>query len=322
MNSVKSVKSVLIAAAFGLSAASPVSALVLSADYSDPSVSGGIFQTAGGQLQSGPGGGAADITAIFKADVTAAFTYLQNSIKVAFNHVVTFKLRDFGMSGADGDSQITSEDVNLRPDSSIIRLDSGTVSHFFADPTPFDNSEYMMNFTDAVLGGGTINVGRYGTAVSGGAADMRTDILTLILHETEHSIGYSDGATRFEALVGPSTGAGGPDRSLVVPTTLTGLPSAFIIPFLSSAAHIDPFTQNAVYQHTVVSEPSFGDGDRWLTTGAEFYGLCTILGCTRDEVNANLIGTTAIPEPNTILLTAIAGLGLIGTARRRNRPSV
>ena len=115
MNSVKSVKSVLVAAAFGLSAASPVSALVLFADYSDSSVSGGIYQTAGGQLQSGPGGGAADITAIFKADVAAAFTYLQNSIKVAFNHVVTFKLRDFGMSGADGDSQITSEDVNSRP---------------------------------------------------------------------------------------------------------------------------------------------------------------------------------------------------------------
>ena len=248
---------------------------------------------------------------------------MENSIKVVFDHVVTFKLHDFTGQGADGDSQITSEYVtDSRPATSIIRLDSSNASHFFADSTPFDNSEYMMTFTDATLGGGTVNVGRYGTAVSGGPADARTDILTLVLHETEHSIGYSDGATRFVNLVGPSTVAGDPDRNLIVPTTLTGFASNFIIPFLAASGHIDPFAQGNVYGHTVVAEPSFGDGDRWLTTGAEFYGLCTILGCAPNEVNPNLVGpnVNAVPEPGSLWLMPMAGLGLFATTRRRKSP--
>lgn len=138
MKKINRIKSISAAAVLSLAVAAPASALVLTADYTDASVAGGIYQTATGQLQSGPGGGATDVTATFKANVAAAFTYLQNSIQVAWNHVVTFKLAT--LVGADGDSLITSEDVNLRPDASTIRFDNSAVRHFFVDPTPFDNS--------------------------------------------------------------------------------------------------------------------------------------------------------------------------------------
>lgn len=310
------IKSVLATAVITLAATAPASALILTADYSDASVSSGIFQTASGSIQSGPGGGAIDITDAFKADIAAVFTYLQNSIKVAFNHVVTFKLENLAGTGADGYSCCGTEDANQRPNSSTIVLDSSSNSSFYADATPFDNSEYTMNITDATLGGGTVNVGRFGSAFAGSAAENRTDILTLVMHETIHSIGFG-GATRFTALVGFDGAAGAPDRELVVPTALTGFASDFIIPFLSQSAHIDPFAQGNVYQRTVTSEPSFGNNDRWLLTGAEVYGLCTVLACTPDEVNPNLVGPNAVPEPGSLLLIALAGMGLIATTRRR-----
>ncbi len=310
------IKSALAISVISLAATAPASALVLMADYTDASVSGGIFQTASGQLQSGPGGGATDITATFKANIAAVFIYLQNSIKVAFNHVVTFKLQDLAGTGADGYSCCGTEDSNQRPNSSTIVLDSSSNSSFYADATPFDNSEYTMTYTDAILGGGTVNVGRSGSAFAGSAAENRTDILTLVMHETIHSIGFG-GATRFTALVGFDGAVGAPDRELVVPTALTGFASDFIIPFLSQSAHIDPFAQGNVYERAVTSEPSFGNNDRWLLTGAEVYGLCTVLGCTPDEVNANLVGPNAVPEPGSLLLVAMAGLSLIATTRRR-----
>ena len=54
------IKSALAAALLSLAVAAPASALVITADYSDATVSGGIYQLGSGQLQSGPGGGATD----------------------------------------------------------------------------------------------------------------------------------------------------------------------------------------------------------------------------------------------------------------------
>ena len=176
-----------------------------------------------------------------------------------------------------------------------------------------------MNFVDAALGGGSVNVGRYGTAVAAGAADGRTDVLTLLLHETMHSIGISSDSTRFENLVGPDTVATDPNRPLNIPASLTGLPLDFVIGFLAESSHIDPVSAGAVYEHTVTSEPSFTDGDRWLTTGAEIYAICVIEGCAANEVNPNLVGPNAVPEPGTLLLISVAGLGMIGIARRRRQ---
>lgn len=304
------------AAALGLATATPVSALILTADYTDMSVSGGIYQTAAGQLASTDlGGTATDISSVFKANVSAAFTYLQNSIKVAWNETITFKLFDFQAAGinADGDSGITGLDANDRPASSTIRLDSSSLSSFFVDMTPFDNSEYTMNYIDATLGGGVVNVGRYGSAVAGGVAENRTDVLTLLLHELVHSVGFNF-LDRFDAAAGGPVGQ--PNRKITVSAALSGLPSDFDLPFLSASDHVDPVAAGGLFEHAITAEPSFGANERWLPTGAELLALCVVEGCAANEVNPNLVGN-AVPEPGSLCLAGLAGLGLIAATRRR-----
>lgn len=305
--------------AFALSIhAVPASALTLTGDYSMLSSSGSVYQNAAGQLFETAGAGRADVTSLFQSNVSASFTYLQNSLQIpSWNHTVTFKLFDFAaaMINADGDSQVTGEDGNGRTSSSTIRIDSSASSHFLLDPTPFDNSEYNLSSTNAMLGGGTVNVARFGMALSGGPGENRTDLLTLFLHETMHSIGITDIA-RFENLpnVGPAGMAGGPNRNLVIPTSLTGFSSNFNLPFLSASPHIDTFANGGLFARTVTSEPGFGEGDRALPTGVEIYALALINGAGPGQFNTDLV----VPEPSTV---AFGMIGVLGFAFRRIRNS-
>lgn len=294
------------ASALMLAAAQPASALLLLADYSDASVSDGIWQTSGGQIQGfDPGNGAVNVTDVFKANIAAAYAYLGNSVKGGADLTVQFGLQDLSMAGADGYSQIVTFGANGLPNVTRIVLDSSSNSHFFLDTTPFDNSEYTMQSVNATLGGGIVNVGRYGSAVPGGVAVDRTDILTLVLHELIHS-----------AYLKADTPEGNSNRKLTIPTSLTGFAADFDLPFIDNSNHIDPFAQNAVFQHTVTSEPSFGNNDRWLLTGVEVYGICVIQGCTADQVFPNAVSD--VPEPATLLLLAPA-LGLMAAFSRRRK---
>ena len=162
-----------------------------------------------------------------------------------------------------------------------------------------------MNFVNATLGGGLVNVGRYGSALAGSAAENRTDILTLLMHELIHS-----------AALGADTPEGNLNRKLTIPTALTGFASDFDLPFISASNHIDPFAQGGVFEHTVTSEPSFGNNDRWLLTGVEVFGICVVQGCTPSQVNPNLVAS--VPEPSTLLLLA-PGLALMATYLRRRK---
>lgn len=291
---------------------SPASALNLIADYSDPTVSGGIFITPGGQLASSDlGGTATDVTALFKANVSAAFTYMQNSILVPWDETIMIKLFDFTGIGADGDSSIDSFYISDgRPATSTIRLDSSSASSFFVDPTPFDNSEFNLNFDDAMLGGATVNVGRYGFANPGGPAENRTDVLTLFLHELVHSTGFGV-FDRFENLAGPT---GAVDRKITVPSSLTGFPADFDLPFISASPHVDPFADGGLFAHAITAEPSFGANERWLPSGAELYALGLVEGAVFGQVNPNL----TVPEPASYALL-VAGLCLVGRACRRKQ---
>ncbi len=305
MNSIKTLLTAGVSALM-LSAAPPASALALFADYSDPSLSSGIWQTSAGQILGfDPGNGAVNVTTVFKANISAAFTYLGNSVLGGGDLTVHFGLENLGPLGADGYSQVVSIGPNGLPDVTRIVLDNSPLSSFFLDPTPFDNSEYTMNYVDAILGGGLVNVGRYGSALVGSDAANRTDILTLALHELIHS-----------AALSADTPEGNADRKRTIPTALTGFTSDFDLPFLSASNHIDPFAQGGLFEHTVTSEPSFGNNDRWLLTGVEIFGICVVQGCTANQVNPNLVGN--VPEPSTMMLLAPA-FGLMAMFVRRRK---
>lgn len=267
-------------------------ALSLSANYLmfGNAINHKVYQNDVGQLFRSPGTGRTDVTLLFELNVAAANTYLEHAITVPWNHEVTYKLFDFKTAGieADGDSEITAADDNNRTVSSIIRIDSSANSHFYLDPTPFDNSEYNFKSSDAPLGGGSVNVERFGTAIADGSADGRTDLLTLFLHETMHSIGISSSSNRFVALCGDDTKAGDPDRMLTIPTSLSMLPSSFDIPILSASSHIDTVASDGLFAHAVTSEPGFGEGDRALPSGAEIYALALINGATSTQYNLEL----------------------------------
>lgn len=301
MKPIKSSLAVAVSALL-LAVASPASALNITADYSDLT---NVWQTASGRILGMDPGGATDITGIFRSNVSAAFTYLGNSVRGGGDLTVRFGLEDLQSLGADGYSQVITLGPNGLPTVTRIVLDNSSASTFYADATPFDNSEYTMTFDNATLGGGIVNVGRYGTAVPNSAAEQRTDILTLVMHELIHS-----------AFLKADTPEGNQNRKLTIPALLTGFTADFDLPFLDASNHIDPVIQGGVFRHTVTSEPSFGNNDRWLLTGVEVYGICVIQGCTADQVNPDLI--SSIPEPSAVLLMT-SGLGFTVALRRRRQ---
>src|SRR6476646_7020910 len=72
---------------------SHVGAVTLVPDYSS---FGTAYQDAAGQLFTTAGAGRNDVTANFKKDVNAAFTYLQGAITLPWTETIKFTLEDIG----------------------------------------------------------------------------------------------------------------------------------------------------------------------------------------------------------------------------------
>lgn len=299
--------SAIIASLF---AATPAAnAVTLIADYSNL---GTVYQDTAGNLYDAPGAGRADVTSLFQSNVSTAFTYLQNTVLLPWDHTVSFLL--FPLVGADGDSLINSFDVNGRSSASTIRISTGFPE--FIDPTPFDNSEFTLSYGTTPLGGGFVNNKRFGDAISGSGAEDKDDFLTLVLHETIHSLGISDNSQRFEDLVGPT---GATPRTLTVGSAVSGLPAAFNIPVLAGSGHFagDPAT-NDIFGFTTVSTPGWSLGQRALPTGLDILALGQVNGATPSGLNLN-DSALAVPEPSTALLGAMGVLGLLCRRKRNER---
>ena len=310
MNFRKSILNLAVSAAAAFAFA-PASAVTITADYSQL---GTVYQNSNGVLFNTMAAGLVDVTDLFKADVATGMAYLQNAIRLNWDTTITFRLADL-KSVAVGDSQITSSNSDRRPATSIIQVDTGNLS-LFVDPTPADNSEFTLTNKSTLLGGGAVNISRFGNAVAAGPAAGRYDLVTLVVHETEHSLGFAD-TDRFIDLAGANNSTG---RSLTVSKDLTGFAMDFAVPILGASAHIDGVTQDALFNDTTVAEPGFVAGQRALVTDVELYALCSAVGCaTPADVNLGE-AVAAVPEPTEWALLLAGGAVVAGVSRRRKSP--
>lgn len=294
--------------AIGAAAARDAAALVITPDFSGVRT---VYQSAAGTLSGSGGAGFTDVTAAFQADINAGLAYLTNAVLIPdWRIAIAFELAP--LLGVVADSTFSSTDANGRPDVSTIRF--STLMADFVDPTPLGNSEFTLSSRDAALGGGAVNVARFGDAVPGGPAAGRYDVLTTVLHEAEHSLGYHSELPRYAAVV-PTSGPGA--GQMAIPAALTGLPSGFVLPMDLGVnnSHIDGVAQGGLFNDNLVAHPGFGTGQRGLLSATEIYGLCVIAGCTRAQVNTN--PSASLPEPGTLTLVMA---GLLGLAWRR-RPA-
>lgn len=290
----------------------PASAVFITADYSQL---GTVYQLSNGELSNANSVGAIDVTNIFKSNVTTAINYWQNAVLLPWSTIYTFQLAP--LANAVGDNAIQSFDINGRPTSSVLRVDSfnagnpsdGNEVTFYLDPTPTNNSEYApIVSTSAALGGGSVNVGRIGTASSSPASDGY-DLLSLLLHEIEHGLGFSSSSPRWNNVVNAA------GDTLTVPTSVSGLPSSFDIPITGS--HIDGSANGGQFNDTTIALPGFESGQRALLTSADIYAICAIEGCNTSQVNTNPSAfANAIPEPDTLALV-LASIPLLSWYSRR-----
>ncbi len=303
------------ATALFLTVAAKPAAAQVSLDFS---TLGTVYQDTTGVLYDTSGVGRTDVTSLFVTDAQAAAQYWNNAISIpGFSVSINFSLFDFSGT-AVGDSGINTTDANGRPATSTIRYGVNGSKNFF-DPTPFDNLEFAITSRSAALGGGQVNVSRFGPALVPGLPTDGYDVLTVDLHEIEHSLGYSSGLDRFLNLVGPSDKtAGAPDRQLLIPTSLSGLPSDFNIPIVPGSAHIDGVVQNGLFNDTIVAEPGFGSGQRALPTDVEILGLGVIEGATPSQIH---LGGSPVPESSSLvslgLLLALGTGGMVVATKKR-----
>ena len=179
-----------------------------------------------------------------------------------------------------------------------IYLDNSGNTHFFADPTPFDNSEYQtFNAYSNDLGGGTINTGRVYAATSGPAAG-NVDLLTIVEHEIGHALGIFFENLAYQQQV--------PGNTLEITSPL---PYAGTTMFMF-AGHLDMSQLPSALMSNI--QPP---GRRILISAADILAEAQI----SQFFNPNL-DPYAVPEPSSL---ALCGAGLAAAAwlaRRRRTP--
>lgn len=312
MKKINRIRSILATAVFF--SAAPAFAMTITADYS---LLGTVYQNERGVLSNTNG---TDVTDIFKSNVQTSINYWQNAILLnTWNMTINFKLDTLSTSIA-GISHIDSFDSNTRPLMTTISV-GNSATPFYIDPTPADNSEFKLVDFSILAGTDTVNSGRFGAAVDTSASG-RYDLLSLILHEMEHALGFDASNadnTRYTSAIDKTR------KILTVPTLVSGLGSPFDIPV--TGTHIDGAASGRIFNNTSLALPGFNSGERALLSGVDILAICTIEGCDASQVNTNPSAVlqpvntspSAVPEPDTLLLMSVAGLGMMGMVRRRRQ---
>lgn len=103
---------------------------------------------------------------------------------------LTIRWGDLGLGNGQFDQTTQGGNPN-RIDSGRITLNNSGKILFFADPTPWENSEYDTYTTyDRDFGTGPVNIGREFTDPKGDAVG-RVDLFTIMLHEMGHGLGLN-----------------------------------------------------------------------------------------------------------------------------------
>jgi hypothetical protein len=263
------------------------------------------YQDTSGAIYDSAGAGRSDVTSSFSDDVAVAMGIWTNAIRCDWSLNIAMNLTNFGDANTIADAEITSFDGNGHGATAVINFNTFNGVKYFVDSTPANNAEFSMFTKSLSLGGGTVNSARFGDA-SVAASSNRWDLLTLTLHEVEHSLGISSGSARFLNLVGPN--GGGSLRTLTISNSVSGLPNDFNIPIQTNSAHIASWGANSNFNYTVVADPGWGSGQRALPTDIDIYALCQINDCTNFQ----------IPEPSTLVLVSI-GLLTFWRCRQRSK---
>jgi hypothetical protein len=254
--------------------------------------------------------GGTDVTALFKQNINAAIGYWESAVGKAFTVEVKFSLDDLGTAWGTSNATDRQGTDPKHISKAEIQFDNNDTKYFI-DPTPWENSEFNISPGTASLGGGTVNVDRRGPATSSGGAAGRVDLLTLALHELEHSIGFDRDEPIYLAAIDDT-----PNRHLTIAKTMSGLTNDFDIRLTDPSAHILVETGYTTFVDTVVAKGpgEWGSGERTLLTGADILGVCQINLCSSAQVN--LLPST-IPEPGSLVLSTFGACGLLAVGRGR-----
>ena len=326
----------LAGCAFLLSARS-ADAVVINYDFN---TLGTVYDNDAGVLSSTGGAGYTDVTTAFIADANAAATIWERALfGINQTLAITVTLADLTYESAVGDSLITSADTAPDlPSTSNIRVNDSVSAPIYVDATPYDNSAFNLVTQTANLNGNTVNVARFGTAIAGGPADNKYDLLSLFLHEDGHSLGFTDDVGSNYDLLLKASSAGacgrvdggttvGTEGALTVSALVTGNAAGFNIPVIcSDPSHIDGLTADGLYNDATLADPGFGVNQRALITGLDILGLCAADGGTADQCTQNPsfadpnMQVASVPEPAS-LLALVAGVPAMLLTRRNRRKS-
>lgn len=191
------------------------------------------------------------------------------------------------------------------PLSGSITIDDGTFAAafggFFVDPSPGANSEYVS---------GTYI--HYGTAASGGSADGKKDLLTVVLHELGHTLGFEDSFTPWSLRISPPTTL----LYDIIPPSMSATLSD-----VDHLAHVLP-DQPFDLMASAGDLPTSGIGDRRLPSALDLDILEGIYLYTVDRGSLEAISGPGvmIPEPSMWIafapsLLMLLRLRAVGTRR-------
>ena len=197
-----------------------------------------------------------------------------------------------------------------RETSALIRFDNDGSSNWFADATPYENSEYN-NYAEFGndFGGGLLNTGRVFYGATGDAAG-NYDLFTVALHEIGHALGLSSANNAFVAENG----------DLDIDVTAGGWDGGYAGSVLNTrnGAHLgnaSDSTDNVRYTDALMY-PSVSSSRRKYGSAMDILANAQISKWHNPNFNPQF-STNRVPEPGSIAVWSLICLGAIGCRNRR-----